>query len=180
MTQNRLSPETRKVLELILAEEIEEAEKYVYAQFNERIASLERALNEAQHERSMLFNIITMAKRGTSKAIPVGMSHHVVVDPTYDLITATVKGAWPPSSTAGLDARRDIVHNVALGVARERDGLVNVQDVVDALARQGVSLGVDKPNTSVGNLLHRSEEWKREGPAVFRYVGKQLNLQESK
>jgi hypothetical protein len=49
-----------------------------------------------------------------------------------------------------------------------------VQSVVDDLVNKGINLGTDKPNTSVGNVLHKSKEWKREGVALFRYTGKQL------
>ena len=159
MSQNNLSPRTRKVLELILGGDADGAEKYVEAQLTQHIADLERTLHEAQHERSMLMNIVGMAKRGA----PASQESQRRIN---------VRSPRPSNK----DERREIVLSYALEVAKKRKGLAQVKAVVEELREKGVNLGMKKPNTSIGNLLNQSDEWERESAGLFRYVGKQLDL----
>ena len=158
-----MTPHSKKVLELLLAGKPEEAERYIATTFDLQLNDLQRRIQLLGHERALLMNTVLLAKISSSpNAAP----------------------QTPPPLAVVLDAaatRRKRILDTALEVAKKnKHGQVVVQEVVDALKAQGFDLQTDSPNTSVGVMLHRSEEWERVSPAVFRYVGAKLDLRANK
>ena len=66
------------------------------------------------------------------------------------------------------DARGKVLA-IAAEVARTTGGTVSLDDVVAAVAKQGVDLSSTRPGTSIANILFKASAlWERMSPGVFR------------
>jgi hypothetical protein len=72
------------------------------------------------------------------------------------------------------EIRRTSVIRIASRLAGKQDGAeIRVPEVVEAVNREGVNLGVQKNReiTVVSNILRRSPEFRKTARNVFEYVG---------
>lgn len=152
-----LTPHSKRVLELLLEGRVDDARRFIDDKFTRLIIDLQKQMDAVDRERNILLSTLQLAMRANELA-----AHSATSAPTGRPLTK--------------DERREQIMKHALNLARKNDGLVRVQDVVNNIAHNKIDLGTGKPNTSVGNTLFKSKEWRREAPAVFRYVGPQLDL----
>ena len=75
----------------------------------------------------------------------------------------------PPGALrrAQAEARRQLVRNIALQMARRRKA-ITADDVVKALAAGGTPVTGARPATAVGGILRRMPEFSRVGRDEFR------------
>lgn len=91
-----------------------------------------------------------------------------LIQPRSQAIASKKLGASPLTK----DQRREVIKKYAVEVSEKHGGgKFTVQEVVDAIKANGIELGVDVPNTTVGNVLIKSGEWKRLEKGVFEDIG---------
>ena len=75
------------------------------------------------------------------------------------------------TSRAGASSRKAKVQAKALELGKRRKSGIAAQDVIDALNKEGASLGVARPGTMVGAVLRSMPEFERIGSNQFKYKG---------
>jgi len=71
----------------------------------------------------------------------------------------------------GPKERRELVITTALEIVKTGKAEITGSDVIDALHRKGVSLGVARPSSTIGTVLSAMKQFKRVEANRFRYIG---------
>lgn len=69
------------------------------------------------------------------------------------------------------DERSRAIKQVAGEVAARYGGEVNVRLVADAIKERGIDLDTPVPGTMIGNVLNKSDAWKRLDRGIYKIVG---------
>lgn len=156
---SKVSPNSEKVMKLLLEGKIEQARKFVEKDIAKQIEAKRAELTELNRERSVLSNMV-MLQKGEQDATP-----------TSTKISPPQKRVIPKEERSVLI--KQYAHEAARQAANQT---ITLQAVVDQLEADGIDLGTDVPGTAIGNVLFKSNDWRRIERGIFQYVGAQLDL----
>ncbi len=108
---------------------------------------------------------ISYAARVAGRKVRIAADNDKVM---YTLRSGSRSGS---SSRAGAAARKAKVQAKALELGKRRKSNISAQDVIEALTKDGASLGVARPGTMVGAVLRSMPEFERTGSNTFKYKG---------
>lgn len=143
------SPETQKLIEAIVNLKSGQA-KAVVPEGNETVKGLRTRVG--------------YAARAADRKL------RIVADENRVMFSLRGGGRAGSSSRAGAAERKAVVQRKALELGRGRRTAISAQDVIDALAADGVELDVARPGTMVGAVLRSMPEFERTGHNEFQYA----------
>jgi hypothetical protein len=144
------SPETQRLVEAILALKSGQA-KAVVPENDETVRKLRAR--------------ISYAARAADRKL------RVVADDNKVMFTLRAGGRAKSASRDGAGERKAIVQKKAITMGKSRKTALVAQDIIDALKKDGVDLGVARPGTMVGAVLRSMTEFERTGHNEFKYLG---------
>ena len=110
--------------------------------------------------------------RISNAARVAGKKVRIVAEENRILFSLRSGGRSGSTSNRGDAAvRKSKVQAKALELGKRRKTEISAQDVIDALAADGVDLGVARPGTMVGAVLRSMPEFTRTGSNKFHYEG---------
>lgn len=153
--------------------------------------SAPRGRRQRSPETQKLIDTITELKPGQVKAIMpegnetvkrlrprvsyasrvAGRKVRIVADDTKVMFTLRTGARAGSVSKAGAATRKSKVQEKALELGKRRKREISAQDVIDALAADGVTLGVARPGTMIGAVLRSMPEFERTGSNQFKFKG---------
>ena len=100
-----------------------------------------------------------------------GRKVRIAADNDRIMFTLRSGGRSSGSNRAGAAARKTKVQAKALELGKRRKSELSAQEIIDALTKDGVDLGIARPGTMVGAVLRSMPEFERTGNNVFKYTG---------
>jgi hypothetical protein len=153
---SQLTPNAKKVMELLLAGQADEAKRFVEKKYTQEIQELRAQLEEKERERTQLYSVIGLAKPsgGNGKAPTSHRENSVSL------------------RKVAKNERSSVVKKIAAELANSTGGKVTPLDVVRAITKQGLDLGSTVPATVVGNVLFKdAKQWERVEKGIYSYIG---------
>jgi hypothetical protein len=98
-----------------------------------------------------------------------GRKVRIVADKNKVMFTLRSGSRNGSRNKTGAALRKSMVQKKAVELGKQRKREISAQDVIAALAVDGVSLGVARPGTMVGAVLRAMPEFERTGSNQFKF-----------
>jgi hypothetical protein len=186
------NPIALRVLDLVQQGQHAEAARYADQTTTEKVREARKAYEEVQKEREQILAMVALLGLPTTKREPVReLDSWLATTFRKNLTVRTTEIPVSQNSESLKPSAQEIVKSLPLPRARIPDAdrsasikkqavllarkktnrTVSAHEVVQELEARGFELGISVPNTAVGNVLNRDDEWERVEKGVFRYIG---------